>query len=68
MNGNVINNCSSLKMLGVTFDSKMKLEVHLRSVASSISHRVGLLHKGHHIYSADDVERNSFLSLFLAPF
>ena len=54
--------------MGVTFDSKLMFEAHLRSVASSISQKVGLLRKCRQIYSADDFIRNTFYSFLLPHF
>ena len=64
----VIPNCSLLKLLGITFDSKLGFETYLRMVASSISQKVGLLSKCRHIYSTDDVIRNYFYSFILLNF
>ena len=68
INGNTIVNSSTIKLLGVTFDPKLTFEEHLRSVASSISQKVGLLRKCRRVYSADDVIRNSFYSFLLPHF
>ena len=68
VDGTVIPNCSLLKMLGVTLDSKLTYEPHLRLVASSISQRIGLLRKCRHIYSTDSVIRNCFYSFLLPHF
>ena len=66
--GVVIPRCSILKLLGVTMDSKLTYEPHLRQVASSITQKVGLLRKCHKIYSSDDVVRNCFYSFILPHF
>ena len=66
--GATIPPCSTLKLLGVTFDPKFTFETHLRSVASSISQKVGLLRKCRKIYSSDDVVRNCFYSFILPHF
>ena len=63
-----IPNCSSLKLLGVTFDPKLTFELHLRSLASSVSCKVGLLRKCSRIYSSDDIVRNCFYSFILPHF
>ena len=68
VDGDIIGNCSSLKLLGVTLDAKLSFEEHLRSVAASISQKVGLLRKCSRVYSADDVVRNTFYSFLLPHF
>ena len=68
VDGETIENCSSIKLLGVIFDSKLSFEDHLRSVTSSISQKVGLLRKCRRIFHADEVVRNSFYSFLLPHF
>lgn len=67
VNDSTINNCNTLKLLGVTLDAKLTFEPHLRSVASSVSQKVGLLRKCRKIYSDDAIVRNCFYS-FILPF
>ena len=43
--GTVLNESDNLVILGMTFDSKMTFEKHLRSVSKSASHRLGILRK-----------------------
>ena len=50
IDGETMKNCSSIKLLGVTFDSKLSFEDNLCSVISSISQKVGLLRKCRHVF------------------
>ena len=68
VNGVAIPNCSSIKLLGVTLDPKLTFELHLRSLASSISRKVGLLRKCSRIYSSDDIVKSCFYSFILPHF
>ena len=43
--GTVLKESDDLVILGVTFDSKMTFEKHLRSVSRAASHRLGILRK-----------------------
>ena len=43
--GSVLNESDDLVILGVTFDSKMTFEKHLRSVSRAASQRSGILRK-----------------------
>ena len=43
--GTVLKECDNLVLVGVTFDSKMTLEKHLRSVSRAASQRLGNLRK-----------------------
>ncbi len=58
VSGVPIPNCSSLKLLGVTLYPKLTFELHLRSLPSSVSRKVGLLRKCSRIYFSDDVVKN----------
>ena len=68
LDGTVIPNCTSLRLLGVTFDSGLTFQPHLRGVASSISQKIGLLRKCRRIYNSDSVIRNCFYSFLLPHF
>ena len=43
--GNVLKESDDLDILGVTFDSKMTFEKHLRSLSRAASQRLGMLRK-----------------------
>ena len=43
--GTVLQESADLDILGVTFDSKMTFEKHLRSVSRAASQRLGILRK-----------------------
>ena len=68
LDGISVPNCCTLKLLGVTLDSKLTFETHLRSVASCVSQKIGLLRKCRRIYRDDDIVRNSFYSFILPNF
>ena len=68
VNGIAVPNCTSLKLLGVLFDPKLTFELHLRTVASSITQRIGLMRKCRQIYRTDSVLRNCFYSFLLPHF
>ena len=63
-----ITDSSTLKLLGVTLDSKLTFETHVRSVATRVSQKVGLLRKCRRIYGDDDIIRNCFYSFILPHF
>ena len=63
-----IPNCSTLKLLGIILDHKLTFEYQLRSLASSVSRKIGLLRKCRRIYSNDDIVRNCFYSFILPHF
>ena len=48
--GNVVKESDDLVILGVTFDSKMTFEKHLRSVSRAASQRLGLLRKSWRVF------------------
>ena len=48
--GTVLNECDDLVILGVTFDSKMTFEKHLRSVSRATSQRLGILRKSWRVF------------------
>ena len=43
--GSVLKDSDDLAILGLTFDSKMTFEKHLRSVSRAASQRLGILRK-----------------------
>lgn len=68
VDGSVVPVCGTMKLLGVTLDSKLTFEQHLRNVASSASRRVGLLRKCRKIYADSDVAKHCFYSFMLPHF
>ena len=48
--GTVLKESDDLVILGVTFDSKMTFEKHLRSVSRAASHRLGILRKSWRVF------------------
>ena len=50
IDGTVLKESDGLDMLGVTFDSKMTIENHLRSVSTAASQRLGILTKSWRVF------------------
>ena len=48
--GTVLKESEDLVILGVTFDSKMTFEKHLRSVSRAASQRLGILRKSWQVF------------------
>ena len=48
--GTVLKESDDLDILGVTFDSKLTFEKHLRSVSRAASQRLGILRKSWHVF------------------
>ena len=61
----VLNECDDLDQLGVTFDSKMTFEKHLRSDSRSASQRLGILRKSWRIFHHRSLLWSSYLVFFL---
>ena len=68
INDQVIAQTDSLKLLGVLFDSKLTFESHLRSIASSIAQKVGIMRKCRVIYDSDLILKKCFFSFILPYF
>ena len=50
LDGTVLRESDDLDILGVTFDSKLTFEKHLRSVSRAASQRLGILRKSWHVF------------------
>ena len=50
IDGTVLKESNGLVILGVTFDSKMTFEKHLRSVSRPASQRLGILRKSWRVF------------------
>ena len=68
INGALIDQADQLKLLGVTLDSKLTFEAHLRNVSRSISQKLGILRKSKKIYKDDSILRKCFFSFTLPHF
>ena len=68
INGALVNQVDRLKLLGVTLDSKLTFEAHLRNMSRSISQKLGLLRKSKKIYEDDIILRKCFFSFTLPHF
>ena len=65
INSVVLTTCGSFKILGVLFDSKFTFEQHIRSISSSVAHKIGLLRKSYKIFGDHSVLRKCFNSFIL---
>ena len=63
----VIENVDTFKLLGVTFDSKLTFERHLRNVTSVVSQKVGILRKCWQVYQDIELVIKCFYA-FILPF
>ena len=61
----VLNICDSFKILGILFDSKFTFEKHIRSVASSVAQKIGLLRKSFKIFGEPSILKKCFNSYIL---
>ena len=68
INATLINRVDQLKLLGVTLDSKLTFESHLRDMSRSISQKLGILRKSRKIYEDDNILRRCFFSFTLPHF
>ena len=50
IDGTVLKECDDLDILGVTFDSMLTFEKHLRSVSRAASQRLGILRKSWRVF------------------
>ena len=65
INGIALTTTTSFKVLGVTLDSKLTFEDHIRSVSSSVAQKIGLLRKSFRIFNDRSVLKNCFNSFIL---
>ena len=63
--GTVLKESDDLVLLGVTFDSKMTFEKHLRSVSRATSQRLGILRKSWRVFHDRSLLGRSFLGFVL---
>ena len=63
-----IDEVSSLRLLGVIFDSKLTFEKHIRSLSSSIAQKTGLLRKCFKTFGRDSTVIKSFYAFILPHF
>ena len=66
LGGSRLDMVSTLKILGVVFDSKLTFESHLREVATSASQRLGILRKTWGVFRDTEIVKRCFWS-FLLP-
>ena len=66
--GTVLEVSNSLKLLGVTIDDKLTFEKYLRSLASSIAQKTGLLRKCYRTFGNDEALLKSFYAFILPCF
>ena len=65
IDGAVLAICNAFKILGLTFDSKLTFEKHIRNVASGISQKIGILRKCCKIFGDQTIMLNCFNSFIL---
>jgi len=65
LNGVELEEQSELLILGVTLDSKLTFERHVRSIASSVSQRIGIMRRAHRIFGSSEVVLHCFRSFIL---
>ena len=63
--GTVLKESDDFVILGVTFDSKMTFEKHLRSVSRAASQRLGILRKSWRVFHDRSLLRRCFLGFVL---
>ena len=68
IDGTRIDLCDSISLLGVTLDSKLTFETHIRNLSVGISRKVGLLRKCKVLYDSNDIVLRSFYSFILPHF
>ena len=61
----VLKESDDLVLLGVTFDSKMTFEKHLRSFSRAASQRLGILRKSWRVFHGRSLLRRCFLGIVL---
>ena len=66
IDGTVLGDSDSFKILGVTFDQKLTFEKHIRNVASSVSQKIGILRRCCRMFSDEAVILKCF-NAFLLP-
>ena len=65
LDGTVLKESADLDILGVTFDSKMTFEKHLRSVSSAAAQRLGIMRKSWQVFHDRLLLLRSFWSFVL---
>ena len=66
--GTVLKESDDLVMLGVTFDSKMTFEKHLRSFSRAASQRLGILRKSWQVFHDRSLLGRGFRGFILPVF
>ena len=65
LDGTVLKESADLVILGVTFDAKMTLEKHIRSVTSAAAQRLGIMRKSWRVFHDLSLLLRSFWSFVL---
>ena len=68
IDGTVLKESDDLVILGVTFDSKMTFEKHLRSVSRAASQRLGFLKKSWRVFNDRSLPGRYFQGFVLPVF
>ena len=65
INTEPLENVSTMKFLGVTFDPKLTFEQHINQVSSRAASKIGIIRKASHIYSNSTINLTYFRSFIL---
>ena len=65
LDGTVLNESEDLEILGVSLDSKMTFEKHLRSVSRSVSQRLGIMRRAWRVFQDPVLSLRCFNSFVL---
>ena len=68
ISGDHIKEVDNVRLLGVTLDSKLTFEKHIRSLSSSIAQKTGLLRKCFRTFACDSTVIKSFYAFILPHF
>ena len=66
--GTVLKESEDLDIMGVTFDSKLTFEKHLRSVSKAASQKLGILRKSWRVFHMIDCSSKDSFGFCLASF
>ena len=68
IDGQVLDNNDTMKILGVILDDKLTFEQHIDAIASTISRQVGLLRKSLRTFNSIAIAKKCFYSFLLPSF
>ena len=65
MGGQVVVECPYVDILGVRFDPKMTFELHVRSLVSRVSSKLGILRLARGVFGSPDIVRRCYYAFVL---